>query len=454
MNKIAIIGGGPGGYVAAIRAAQLGAEVTVFEFDKLGGTCLNRGCIPTKALLHTTELYHKLLEEANNGLIVENARIDSDKLHKRKKQVVRSLVSGVGVLMKKNNIRVVNERATLLEGKKVKFGDNVEDFDKVVLASGSEPINLPIPGFESKNVIDSTGALELEDTPKSMVIVGGGVIGVEMAQIYSSLGAEVTIVELAGNILPGVDLDVVNTMRSILEFNQIKVMTDSKLVKIEENDELFCTIQSADGDMIVQSEYVLMSVGRKPYYEGLGHENIVKNEDGVPVVDENFETSVDGVYAIGDLNKQIMLAHAASAQGIKAVEHAMGHVGHYNSKAVPACIYTSPEIASVGLTEEEAKEQGIEYKVSKYSLVGNGKSMIENNGVGFVKLISGAEFNDIIGAHIIGPRATDMIAELVLAINMELTAEEIASTIHPHPTVSEAIQEAAHGLLDGAIHAV
>ncbi len=456
MNKkeILIIGGGPGGYVAAIRAAQLGANVTLFENDKVGGTCLNRGCIPTKVLLHTTEMFSHLKSQESVGLFVEKAKVDWTILGKRRDRVVRQLVGGVKALLKGNGVTLINKFATVGKNGEVICDGESYKGDALVIATGSEPVVLPLTGADLEGVIDSTAGLVLKEVPESMVIIGGGVIGVEFAQIYAALGTKITIVELAEQILPTVDQDIVKIIEPILVKSGIKILTSSGLKEIKKTDIGLVSVVSVNGEEVeISAEKVLISVGRRPLVANLGLEEAgIKTDRGTPIVDQKFLTNVPNVYAIGDLNRKNMLAHAASAQGIYVVEGIMGIKGHYNGDIVPACIYTSPEIASVGITEEQAKANGIDYKVSVIPLRSNGKSIIENNGVGLVKLISAKADNQILGGHIIGPRATDMIAEIALAMNMKATAEDLAATIHPHPTISEALQEAAHGLIDGPIH--
>lgn len=455
-KRVIVIGGGPGGYVAAIRAAQLGAEVHLVEKTKLGGTCLNIGCIPTKVLLHTAEMYQKLKHGEKTGLIVENSRVDWSVLQKHKANIVNRLVQGVGGLLKANKITVHNGEAILQDAQTVKVvGENAVTLqgDIIILAVGSEPARIPINGIDLPGVIDSTGALSLPEIPRSLLIAGGGVIGAEFAQLYSALGTEVTVVEMLPEILPPIDGQLTQIIKKELTKLGVTFMTDTGLMEIQQGDELIARVKTKDSEKLIPAQYILISVGRKPNTQGLGLEQLgIQTNKGAIVVDEHFMTNVSGVYAIGDCNAQMMLAHVASAQGMAAVEYALGEHAFYNNKVIPSCVYTVPEIAGVGLTEEQAKAQELSYKVGVFPLAANGKSMIDDGDCGLVKVIADAQSGEILGAHIIGPRATDMIGELALAMNMQATTEEIVATIHAHPTVSEAIAEAAHAVFANPIH--
>lgn len=454
-KKIIIAGGGPGGYVAAIRAAQLGAEVHIVEQDKFGGTCLNVGCIPTKALIHTAERFYALGADAQRGLLVENARVDMCTLMRHKQQVVNRLVTGVDNLMKANRVTVHKGKAVLKADKSVMVdGKETLKGDAVILAVGSVPVTLPFLGYDLEGVIDSTVALSMEELPSSMVIMGGGVIGIEFAYLYSALGVKVTVVELLPRILPLVDGELAGILIKELAKMGVTIKTGAKILSAsKEKTGLAVEVEEAGKRIRIPCEKLLVAVGRKPNTDGMKLDSMgIRMNKSAVEVDGNCMTSMKGVYAIGDCNGKIMLAHAASAQGIDAVEHIMGHTVVRNGGVVPSCIYTSPEIAGVGKTEEELKAAGIEYSVGRFPMAGNGKALIDGGETGLVKILAGKKYREILGVHIIGSHATDLIAEGALAIQAELTAEDLVATIHPHPTVSEAVMEAAHDLVDGAIH--
>lgn len=457
MSKtITVIGGGPGGYVTAIRAAQLGATVHLVEKLDLGGTCLNVGCIPTKALIHTADSYRKLSEEARNGLSVESARVDWAKLQKHKNAVVRKLTRGVKGLLAANGVTLHGATATLKDNKTVVLDDGTEiPSDIIVLATGSSPAVIPFEGHDLEDVTDSTGALSFDELPERLCIMGGGVIGTEFAYLFRSLGCEVTVVEMMPQILPPVDETVSAVLRDALTKQGITFHTDTRLEKVEKAEDGLLVTASKNGESLqIPCDKLIVAIGRRPNTAGLGLEDagVAVSPRGFVTVDENFETTAEGIYAIGDCNGQIMLAHAASAQGTAAVEKAMGLTPEYHGDIVPSCIYTSPEASDVGLTEQAAREAGIDYKIGLFPLAGNGKSLIEGDQSGFIKILTERETGKVLGAHMVGPHVTDMIAELALAMRVGATAEQIASTIHPHPTVSEAIMEAALDVDDAAIH--
>lgn len=458
VKKIVIIGGGPGGYVAAIRAAQLGAETHIVEKESLGGTCLNVGCIPTKALLHTAELFHAVRFGERIGLKGDSVSIDWAALMKRKQSVVRRLVGGVGGLLKANGVTVHKGCGELTGPGSVKIHGDKEEVlmaDAVIIATGSLPVKLNFPGADLPGVIDSTGALSLTKMPASLVIIGGGYIGIEFAALFSALGAQVTVVELLPEILAGIDSELAATLKQTLLKDGVTFMNGAKLDSVcQVQGGLSAKVLLGSETKEINAETVLVAVGRRSFTDGAGMEATgVKMDRGKVAVDDNYQTNLPGVYAIGDCNGIMMLAHAASHQGIAAVEHAMGHAsGAHGQPIVPACIYTSPEIASVGITEEKAKEQGIAYKKGVFPLAGNGKAMIEEGETGFIKILAGEKYGEIIGVHMIGPRVTEMIGEATLAMRLEATVDELVSTIHAHPTVSESIGEAALAVSGQAIH--
>lgn len=458
-QSIIVIGGGPGGYVAAIKAGQLGAKVTLVEKEYLGGTCLNVGCIPTKALLHSSEVYETAIHGATCG-INASATIDFKKVMDYKTGITNQLVSGVKSLLGANKVKVIFGEASLKDKKTVevtKADGSKESLtaDKIVIATGSVPVKPPIPGIDSAACIDSTGALSLESIPKEMVIIGGGVIGVEIGSIYASFGTKIKIVEMQEEILPMMDRELTKVLRGILLKKGIEIFTKTKVTKIsQEGKSGVVSAEDASGKALtLKGDQVLVAIGRKSNTDMLGLDKIgIKAERGIIKVNENMETSVPGIYAIGDCNGISMLAHVASAQGEAVAEHAMGHHPHFNLKTNASCIYTHPEFASVGLTEEQAKEAKIEYQVGKFPLMANGKSLIMEGGDGVFKVLIGKENKEILGCHLLGPRATDLIAECALAISLEATLDEFMETIHAHPTVSEAVREAVLSADKMAIH--
>lgn len=456
--KVVIIGGGPGGYVAAIRAAQLGGDVTLIEKEYLGGTCLNVGCIPTKALLHSAELYEEVKNGAKYGVVADNVRMDFSKAQERKKAVTKQLVSGVKGLLKSYNVRVLMGQASFISKDtlevKTDSGSDIIKADRFIIAAGSIPVKPPIPGIDSKLCLDSTGALELEEVPKTMLIVGGGVIGVEIATLFNALGCKVTIVEMLNEILPMMDGELTKMIRSKLEKKGVEIYTSAKVKSFKDlGKSVEVAVEMNDGtDKMFACEKALISIGRRPNTAALGLENAgIANDRGKILVNDKMETSVPGIYAVGDCIGKIMLAHIASAQGEVAAENALGHKCIFDSKTNPSCVYTDPEYASVGLTEEEAKAQGIDYVVGRFPLAANGRALIMGQE-GMVKIIADKKYKEVLGAHILGPRATDMIGELGLAIGMEATIDEVIKTIHGHPTLTEAIKEAALDVEKRPIH--
>ncbi|BAQ13575.1 dihydrolipoyl dehydrogenase [Clostridium botulinum] len=460
--KLVVIGGGPGGYVAAIRGAQLGAEVTLIEKEKLGGTCLNIGCIPTKVLLHSSELLNEIKEARTLGIEVNNeVKINWTQLQNRKNTVVNTLVSGVSSLLEHNKVKVINGTAAFEGKSSIKVtkdqgeSENIQ-FDNVIISSGSVPFIPPIEGRELEGVIDSTGALSLDSIPKSMVIIGGGVIGIEFANIFNSLGCKVTVIEMLPYILPPVDREISEILKEKLKKDGIDIYNNCKVTKIENNNENLNVSFEEDNDKLnIEVQKVLIAVGRRANISNLNLESTgVYIEKGCIWVNDNMETNIKGIYAIGDCTGKNMLAHVALDQGIIAVENIMGKNKKMDYKTVPACVYTKPELASVGLTEEQAKQKGVDYKVGKFPLIYNGKSLIMNDTEGFIKIIVDKKYEEILGVHILGPRATDLITEAALALRLEATLEEIITTVHAHPTIGEAMKEAALAVNKEAIHMV
>ncbi|GFI61171.1 dihydrolipoyl dehydrogenase [Clostridiales bacterium] len=452
-TTVAVIGGGPGGYVAAIHAAQLGAEVTLIEEKHIGGTCLNEGCIPTKALLHSAEV----LKEAENAVeigVLAKPKLDFSKVMENKTKVIERLVNGVHSLLKGNGIHLI-EGTGYFENKevlKIRTDDGETEItaDKYIIATGSVPAAVPIEGIEK--CIDSTGALCLEKLPASMVIIGGGVIGVEMATAYSAFGTMVTIVEMLPRLLMNMDRDMVVLAEKSLSSNDVEIMTSTKVVSIaEKNGKKVVKVEKDQENTEIEAEEVLVCIGRKPNTDALCLENAgIRTEKGAITVNDHMETNVRNIYAIGDCTGGTMLAHIASMQGEVAAENAVGMDKRYDERTNPSCVYTRPEMATVGYTEDRAKKEGVSYTAGVFPLVGNGKSIIMNGGEGFVKIISHSRSKKILGMQIVGPRATDLITEGALAVSMNLGVEDIINTIHAHPTVGEAIREAAQAVLQAS----
>ncbi|MCQ4923395.1 dihydrolipoyl dehydrogenase [Tissierella carlieri] len=458
MNKydLVVLGGGPGGYVAAIKAAQLGAKVALVEKEKLGGVCLNWGCIPTKTMLKTAKLYKDILRGEEFGIVgidTDNIKVDWNSLLKRKDKVVNQLVSGIYTLFKKNKIDLYEGMGTVLNRNEIRINDEVLWGKNLIIATGAKENFPSIEGLEdmvkSGKVINSKGALSLSEIPKELVVVGGGVIAVEFATLFNSLGSKVTLIQRSSRILTSVESEMALTLEKHLKREGINILTDTKLKSISENGVLF---EHKGQDKIVKGDKYLVSLGLKPQLNGIEKLNLKLDSKGFVETNEKLETSLDGVYAIGDLNGKFALAHVASAEGVVAAENIMGKKSTINYNIVPACIYTFPELASVGLTEEEAKAQGYDVIVSKFPLAANGKALSEGETLGFVKIIADKKYGEILGTHIMASHATDMISETVVAMQIEGTVYDIAKAIHPHPTLSEIMMEAAHGAIDKPIH--
>jgi dihydrolipoamide dehydrogenase len=449
-KKMLIIGGGPAGYVGAIRAAQLGANVTLIDKDEVGGTCLNVGCIPTKVLTSTAHLFLSMKHSERWGLKTSGINLDFPQVMKRKQMVVQRLVSGVKSLLKAHGVNLIKGTAKFLDEKEIEVKTDRDEIqkigaDKILIATGSIPILLPIPGMELEGVVDSTPALSFSEVPPSLLVIGGGAIGCEFAYIYHSFGTQVTIVEMLPQILPGEDQDVVATLRTSLEKAGIKIFTDSKVSRIAQGKDgkKTVTVSSAKGSFEIEVEKVLVSVGRKANTKDLGLENLgIKMDRTNIIVDQHLKTNLPDVYAAGDCIGNWLLAHVASMEAELAVENALGAQKKMDYTAVPHCTFTHPEIGSVGLTEKQATDQGIKIKVGKFPFLANGRAQAENEAEGMVKIIADANSHQILGAHILGHRATDLIAELTLSIKMGAKTEDIIDTIHAHPTLSEAIREA------------
>jgi len=457
---VAVIGGGPGGYVAAIRAAQLGAKVLLVEKDKLGGVCLNRGCIPTKTLLKSAEKWQDIKHCSDFGLQAGNIGFDFAAVMARKDQVVSQLQAGVAQLVKSNDIETVYGQA-VLDGKntiKVTKGGETITYQarKIILATGSTPFRLPVPGGDLPGVIDSDRLLALTSVPRSMVVIGAGAVGIEFAAIFQAFGCEVTVVEMLPAILPNIDIDLVKRMGLLLRKQGIKMLAGTKVTAIRaEAEGLIVSVENDKGTQELQAEKVLVATGRQPAVEGLGLESasVGYSRKGI-TVNTNMETTTEGVYAVGDLTGGLMWAHTASAAGIVAAENALGGQVVMDYAAVPGCIFTSPEIAVVGFTEQEARTAGREIKVSRFNFAANGKAVSMGEADGLVKIVADAASGKLLGMHILGPHASDLIMEGAIAMKNGLTARDIAHTIHPHPSLSETVMESAHGIDGEIIHQV
>ena len=460
---LVVIGGGPGGYVCAIRAAQLGLKTACIESrGTLGGTCLNVGCIPSKSLLNLSENFHKAKKEFNQqGIEIDGIKLNIEKMMSNKNRSVQVLTKGVEFLFKKNKV-------TYIKGKGVLFSKNniiVYDNDKktncnsknIVIATGSQVTSLPGIQIDEKNIISSTGALSLKKVPKKLAVIGGGYIGLEMGSVWSRLGSEVTVIEYLDHITPGMDREISKEFQKILTKQGIKFKMSCKVNSVKNNN-TSVTINYTDiknsKDETLEFDKVLVSVGRKPYTEGLNltKVGVRKDKKGRIEVNAKLQTSVDNIYAIGDVIKGPMLAHKAEEEGIAVAEILAGQAGHVNYEVIPGVVYTSPEVATVGKTEEQLKEDNKSYKIGKFPFLANSRAKVNNETEGFVKILADSKTDKVLGVHIIGPHCGDMIAEMALAMEFGASAEDIARTCHAHPTHTEAIKEAALAVDKRPIH--
>ncbi len=459
---VTIIGSGPGGYVAAIRAAQLGLKAAIVERDKrLGGTCTLRGCIPTKQLLQSATVYEHIQHAAEFGVNVSDVKLVFEDVQKRKDKVVTKNSKGIEFLMKKNKITQFKGTGRLaLPGKVEVTGEDgkkqIIETKNIIIATGS--VIRPIPGFETdgERVINSDHVLELQQVPKSMLVMGAGAVGVEFASVYSRFGCDTTLIELMPRLLPGEDEEISAELLKAFRKRKIKTQLDTKLDKMEKTDKgVVVTGKTSKGeDVRLEAEMLLVAVGRMPYTEGLGLEGTkIKIERGAISVDEFLRTGEPNVYAIGDVIPTPWLAHLASKEGILAVEQIAGqHAQPINLRHVPSCTYCEPEVASVGLTEQKARAEGYDVKIGKFPFSASGKARIIGEEEGFVKVVSETKYDELLGVHIIGPHATELIAEACVAMQLESTAEELGRTMHAHPTISESVMEAAEGVHNLTIH--
>ncbi|MHB8172231.1 MAG: dihydrolipoyl dehydrogenase [Thermincolia bacterium] len=455
--QIAIIGGGPGGYVAAIRAAQLGAKVTVIEKARLGGTCLHWGCIPTKTLVAGVETLRTIKKAGEFGITSANPVVDFQRLMEQKNQVVERLETGINYLFKKNKIDLHQGTGKLLSPHKIevtKTDGTVEEIiaENIIIATGSEPALIETLGYDGERVITSNEALALSEVPKRLLVIGGGVIGCEFACIFAELGAEVTIVEIMPTILPGVDKEISRLMQTLFKSRGITVKTKAKIQEVRKNRDEVAAVLDTDEELA--ADKILISTGRTFNSRGLGLEalGIEQGPRGEIMVNSRLQTNIPNIYAIGDITNKIQLAHVASAQGITAVENIMGNPKEMNYDVVPSCIFTFPEVAGVGITSQQAEEQGISVKTGKFPFMALGKGQATGETDGFVKMLADPVSDRILGVHIVGPRATDLIAEATLAVKLGATAQQLAETIHAHPTLAEAIMEAAEAVHGKSIH--
>ncbi|MEK9638837.1 MAG: dihydrolipoyl dehydrogenase [Pelagibacteraceae bacterium] len=460
---VIVIGGGPGGYVCAIRAAQLGLKTACVESrGALGGTCLNVGCIPSKSLLNLSEAYHKAQKEyQSHGIEFTGLKLNLDKMMASKNKSVQALTKGIEFLFKKNKV-------TYLKGKGVLFSENdvvVYEGEKktsyksknIVIATGSVPSSLPGIEIDEKNIISSTGALELKEVPKNLIVIGAGVIGLEMGSVWSRLGSKVTVVEYLDHITPGMDKDVSNEFQKILTKQGFEFKLNSKVTSVTNKgnqvEVTFENRQTSKKESLL-ADKVLVAVGRKPYTEGLSLNKlgVKKDQQGRLEVNEKLQTSVKNIYAIGDVIKGPMLAHKAEDEGIAVAEIIAGQAGHVNYDVIPGVIYTSPEVAVIGKTEEQLKAENINYKVGKFPFLANSRAKVNNETDGFVKILADSKTDRVLGVHMIGPHTGDMIAEMALAMEFGASSEDIARTCHAHPTHTEAVKEAALAIEKRAIH--
>ena len=457
---VIVIGSGPGGYVTAIRASQLGFNTAIVEKESLGGVCLNWGCIPTKALLKSAEVYNYLKKSEDYGISAENVSSDFDKVINRSRSVADTMSKGVNFLMKKNKITVIKGHATINSDKTITIQDKIDSYiisgSHVIIATGARSREINSLVQNGKNIIGYREAMTLEKQPKDLIIVGSGAIGVEFAYFYNSLGTNVTLVEYLPKIAPLEDDDISKELQKILKKQGVKIMTSSELIESEANkDKVDVKIKDPNGEIInMTADIVLSAVGIKSNIEGLGLENLeIKTEKDKILVNDFYKTNVDGFYAIGDVVNGPALAHVASAEGITCIEKIKGmSVNPLDYGNIPGCTYCKPEIASVGLTEKQAIENGFDIKVGKFPFTASGKAQSSGNSEGFVKVIFDSKYGEWLGCHMIGSNVTEMISEAVVGRKLETTGHEILKAVHPHPTLSEAVMEAVADAYDEVIH--
>ena len=457
-----VIGGGPGGYVCAIRLAQLGLKTACVESrGSLGGTCLNIGCIPSKSLLNLSDEFHKVKHLSNKGIEIGDVKLNLSKMMKSKDKAVTVLTKGVEFLLKKNKVTYFKGTGSFKSKNEISIKDNqnketIIETDKTIIATGSLPVSLPGIEFDEKIIVSSTGALKFEKVPKKMVVVGGGYIGLEMGSVWSRLGAEVHVVEFLDHITPGMDKEISSEFMKILKKQGIIFHMQHKVEKIKKNDSgaIISTTDKDGNKKDFECDVVLISVGRKPNTNGLNLEkvNISLDNKNRIIVDKNFKTNLDNVFAIGDVIAGPMLAHKAEDEGVAVAENIAGQSGHVNYDTIPGVVYTTPEVASIGKTEEQLKELDIKYKIGKFSFMANSRAKAIDDAEGFVKILADEKTDKVLGAHLIGPHAGELIAEIGIAMEFGASSEDIARTCHAHPTFSEAVKEAALSVDKRAIH--
>ncbi|MGY8908810.1 MAG: dihydrolipoyl dehydrogenase [Flavobacteriales bacterium] len=457
---IIVIGSGPGGYIAAIRASQLGKKVAIIEkYSTLGGTCLNVGCIPSKALLDSSHHFYDAVHHfEEHGISVEKPSFDFTKMVARKANVVETTTGGIKYLMDKNNIDVFEGLGSFEDATHVKISKNdgsseVIEGTNIIIATGSKPSNLPFINIDKERVITSTEALKLKEVPKHLLVIGGGVIGLELGSVYKRLGAEVTVIEYMDKIVPGMDADVSKELQKVFKKQGIKFATSHKVNSVERNGDTIVVkaTDKKDREIEFSGDYCLVSVGRKAYTEGLGLEKVgvEVNERGQVTINDHLQTNVKNIYAIGDVVKGAMLAHKAEEEGVVVAEYLAGEKPHINYNLIPGIVYTWPEAAAVGKTEEELKEAKIDYKAGKFSMRALGRSRASGDLDGFVKVLADKKTDEILGVHMVGARVADLIMEAAVAMEYRASAEDLARICHGHPTYSEAVKEAAKAAWDG-----
>lgn len=460
---VVVVGGGPGGYVAAIKAGQLGMKVACVEMrGTLGGTCLNVGCIPSKALLNASHFYHEAEHNFPKiGIETTGLSVDLGKMMKAKEKAVKGLTMGIEGLFKKNKVDYVVGKGKITGPNTVtaalnKGGEQVLTTDKILIATGSEPSTLPNIDVDEKVIVTSTGALSLEKIPETMIVIGGGVIGLELGSVYARLGTKVTVVEFLDRIIPGTDSEIASNFQKILKKQKFTFKMSTKCTKaVKTPDGVELTVEPAAGGAseTLKADVVLVSTGRRPYTDGLGCEEMgIEMERGMVKTGAHFKTNVDSVYAIGDAIAGPMLAHKAEEEGIAAVEMMSGKAGHVNYGAIPGVIYTHPEVATVGKSEDELKAEGVSYSVGKFPFMANSRARTNDDAEGLVKVLTDKATDRLLGMHIVGPNAGELIAEAVLALEYGASSEDVARTCHAHPTLSEAVKEACMGAYDKPIH--
>lgn len=458
---LAILGSGPGGYVAAIRAAQLGMKVAIIEAGAMGGVCLNVGCIPSKAFLHSAALLEEAREGKRIGVVADNVRLDFKGLVGHKERVVKQMSGGVGSLMKKNKVDVVKGYGRLASPTSISVagegGEQTVSARNIIVATGSTPKSLPFAKIDEDRILSSTGILALQEVPKRMVVIGGGVIGLEMTTAFSSFGTEITVLEALPRILALADEEVSAELARAITRRGVKIMTNVRISNVEQTESGIKVLytDSEGKDQQAEGDKLMLSVGRAPLTKDIGLDTVgvQLDERGYVKVNETMQTNVPSIYSVGDCVGRTGLAHTASAEGILAVEHMAGHhVVPINYDKIPSPVWSSPEVGWVGLTEAQARERGFDVKVGKFPFSANGQATVLTERTGFVKVVADKQYDEVLGIHIIGPRATELLGEAGMALSHEATSESLVHTIHAHPTLYEAIGEAGHGLIDGPIH--